>query len=500
MNAKELEHKDLNRSRPKYLLVLLSLLSLFIGLGAWAFSSPVGSSPDDDFHLASIWCALGDRPGLCEPSELEGHKQIDAALNRSSCYAFESKLSASCQAESGLYGEPLFIDSTRGSFASNYPPVFYTVSSVFASPDIQTSSLVMRWLNISVFVLSLFSLWLLISPQQRRVLYWMWASTVVPLGIFLIASNNPSSWAITGVGTAWFALYAFTQSEGKRKLLLGILYIIQVVIASGARADAALYTIIGSVVVVFLTFAKTKKYFLGLLLPLGAAVISFAFFISSQQSAVATTGLADSSLEVSERSQFGVFAINLVQIPELWVGVFGSWGLGWLDTQMPGLVWVTTAGIFVLLITLASLNVSRKRLFAIAGTIFILYALPLYVLQKGLNHVGEQVQPRYLLPLIIFCAGLVFLSFASDKRIMKPLHFILAISGIAIANSLALYVNTKRYVSGLDNGTGFSLDANIEWWWSIPASPMFVWVIGSLAFAAALVSGYLLSHRQKVIS
>lgn len=477
-------------------LGFLAILGLLIGLGSWAFSSPVGASPDDDFHLASSWCGLGDREGLCGSANKPGEKHIDAALNQASCFAFLPKVSASCQSDADLFGHPQFIDSSRGSFSSNYPPVFYAVNGTLASPDIQTSVVLMRLLNIIVFIGSFIALWLLVSTEKRKVIFWMWAATVVPLGTFLIASNNPSSWAITGVGTAWFALYGYFESQGKRRLLFGALFAVEVIIASGSRGDAAIYTILGSVAVVALTFSSSKQYLFQLLLPFSAAIVSLGFYLSSQQSAVASTGLADSNLEVSERTPFGVFAINAVQLPELWVGAFGNWGLGWLDTKMPGLVWVTSAGIFVLLIALASRYLSRRKLLVVGGIIVVLYFLPLYVLQKGLNHVGEQVQPRYILPLIILLAGVIFLSLAENESPFRPLHVWMAVSGLIIANSLALYVNTKRYVSGLDNGSGFSLDANIEWWWAIPISPMLMWMVGTLGFGIALACGYLLTNSK----
>jgi drug/metabolite transporter (DMT)-like permease len=123
-----------------------------------------------------------------------------------------------------------------------------------------------------------------------------------------------------------------------------------------------------------------------------------------------------------------------------------------------------------------------------------LYVLPLYVLQRGLNYVGEQVQPRYLLPLIVVFAGIAFLGLAAGEKQLSPVQLWVSLFGIVIANSLALYVNTKRYVSGLDNGNGFSLETNVEWWWSIPIGPMAMWVIGSLGFALAIYGGYRASH------
>ena len=39
---------------------IVAPLLLLFALAAWAVASPVGAAPDDDFHLASIWCATGD--------------------------------------------------------------------------------------------------------------------------------------------------------------------------------------------------------------------------------------------------------------------------------------------------------------------------------------------------------------------------------------------------------------------------------------------------------
>jgi len=36
--------------------VLVMLFAAWILFGAWALSSPVGSSADETFHLKAIWC------------------------------------------------------------------------------------------------------------------------------------------------------------------------------------------------------------------------------------------------------------------------------------------------------------------------------------------------------------------------------------------------------------------------------------------------------------
>ena len=479
------------------LLAALAVIGLILGLGAWGLSSAVGSSPDEDFHLASIWCGLGDREALCASTTEPGHRLIESGLNRAACYAFEPEVSAGCQSALGIFANSEVIDSTRGSFSANYPPVFYATMGIFASPDIEASVMVMRFVNVLVFAGSFIALLLLLPIQLRRTQFWMWAATVVPLGTFLIASVNPSSWAITGVGTSWIALYGFFRSSGKRQFGLGILFIFEVLIASGARADAAIYTIIGSALVIALSWRRERAFVLQLLLPFIGASIALAFYSMTLQAGVASTGLADGELDVSGRSSAGVLAANLIQLPMLWIGAFGYWGLGWLDTEMPALVWVSSVTVVIGLIFYSRKSTTRRENLALLVLGIILYALPLYVLQKGLNHVGEQVQPRYILPLIIVFAGIAFLSFARKGFSLTRLQSIFVIVLLVIANSLALFVNSKRYVSGISRSSGFSLNSNVEWWWNIPLDPMMNWFIGSIGFAVAVILGFLILAKPK---
>lgn len=69
-------------SRWKRALLILGIGLLAIaGLGAWAFASPAGSSPDDDYHLASIWCAQGERDSICELTEHETARALPNQLS-----------------------------------------------------------------------------------------------------------------------------------------------------------------------------------------------------------------------------------------------------------------------------------------------------------------------------------------------------------------------------------------------------------------------------------
>lgn len=478
----------------------LGLAGIFIALFAWALSSPMGASPDEDFHLASIWCANGDKPGLCQDDPGTKFKNVNSVLLDSACYAFDPSKSAGCIGNPNNFDPQDLRDSFRQNQLSLYPPVYYSVAGFLASDNITGSVITIRLMNILLFVLSFVSLWLLSPAKIRRALFWTWAALVVPLGMFLISSLSPSSWALTAVPSAALSLYLYFTSSGKKALFAGGLFALETFIAAGTRGDAAIYTIISSAVVVSLTMKLTKPYLLRMLLPVAMVPVALYFYLVTTQSSVAVGGMLSASPE-GARSALGVLARNLVTFPELYAGALGFWPLGWLDTPMPGIVWVLSCFVVTGLLFTAMGSWSKRVALILAGLAGVLIALPLYVLQKGMNYVGEEVQPRYLFPLMAVFLLLALVNFNPAKRLLSRLQTLTVLLFLTAGNAVALYLNTKRYVSGIDNGVGLSLDGNIEWWWQGIPSPMSVWVFGALAFGIALFAGSrLVSAQEKLLS
>lgn len=77
--------------------VVLALSVLVTGAG-WLIASPLGASPDDDYHLDSIWCPL-DATKSCKTATIDGvvHVQVPRAIgDNTPCYAFKASESAQC--------------------------------------------------------------------------------------------------------------------------------------------------------------------------------------------------------------------------------------------------------------------------------------------------------------------------------------------------------------------------------------------------------------------
>lgn len=491
-------------SRSRFRAVWLAPAFAALALSAWALASPIGASPDDDFHIASIWCANDARTELCAPVPARDDLRLVLPdVTGLSCFVSDVTVSGACKEWSK---DPTpSVEADRGNWAGAYPPVYYAVMNAFASTDVQTSALAMRLVNVALFLAFTTALAFLLPRNLRVPLIAGWTISMVPLAGYLIASNNPGSWAVIGVGSGWLAALGWFRSTGRRSWALGALTAAAVLIAAGARTDAAVFSILGLGVAAFLAFERTRAYALKLILPAALAALAAVLFLTSGYAAVAESGLTGGIPDSESRNQAAVLAFNLVSIPQLWTGSFGSWGLGWRMEVWPGFAMVEFATMAVF-IGLASLGIramyARKAVMTMA-LVATLYLLPVYILTVGLSVVSENVQPRYLMPLVVILAGLLLLTRTDSPLRPGPWHVVPAMVLLSIANTIALYTTLRRYVTGFDV-EGLSLDAGAEWWWTgLPIGPTALWLIGSAAFCVTVVilgREWLRESRQPSVS
>jgi hypothetical protein len=477
-----------SRVRGRLRLIYLAPVLALIALLAWSLASPVGSSPDDDYHLNSIWCASQASADDCQPGSGEANREVLQLTEKSPCYAQQPEKSAACL---DVYAQDptTTVDSHRGNFLGQYPPVFYATMSVFVGPDVILSAYVMRVVNVVLFLAISTALALLLPVGRRMPLIGGWLITTIPLAAFLLPSTNPSAWAIIGVPSAWIALVGYFESTGRRKVALGAIFAVTVVMAAGARVDAAIYTILASALAIWMTFRRERVYLLSAILPVVLAVVAVLFYLSSGQTSVATGGLTDSDDRLNPpddtnapKDLFGLIAYNLLQMPQLWAGVFGLAGLGWLDTTLPAIVWAGSGAVFVAVAFSGIRQLDWRKAVAVIGVALVAWLLPTYVLVVGGNIVGQNVQPRYILPIIIILGMLVLVPVGTQLYRFTWLQLSFIGFALVVANSFALHTDIRRYVTGIDVAAAI-LDAGAEWWWAVGPSPMATWVIGTLAYA-----------------
>ena len=458
-------------------------MALFVAMVAWAFASPVGASPDDDYHLASIWCGQGVREGLCEPGDEPGERRVPAGLiNTPACYAFQPEQSGAC----GDPQDTSLVGTTRGNFANGgYPPVFYAAMSVFAGENQAQSVIAMRVVNALLYTAIMTTLFLM-TRRDRGALAWGALATLVPLGIYLVPSVNPSSWAVISASALWFALLQYyRRPDTIGRVVFGVLAVVATLMGSGARSDSAIYSIVAIGVVAILSIRRTRQFLLLSLLPVLLAILSGYFFLSARP---AVAGLEVPGPPILPFDQ--LLQVNISKLAELWAGSFGTWGLGWFDVNLPGGVWFFTLFVFCGLALWGLRRVPLRKGLALAVVVLAAIAAPLYVLMHDGVIVGEYVQPRYIYPLLIIFAGIVLLGMRSDSLGLSRVQSITVAAMVSIAHGFALFATYRRYVTGTD-----VIDANLnhsaEWWWNMPLapaslySPMAFFLLGTVAFCVA---------------
>ncbi|WP_345801871.1 DUF2142 domain-containing protein [Microbacterium sp. AZCO] len=461
----------------------------FLSLASWAFASPVGASPDDDFHLASIWCGLGERPGLCEdPGDGSEARRIPTAVVSATCYVFKPEASADCW-NPGVAG---LSRVARANVDGLYPPVFYATMSVFASDDIPTSVLAMRLFNSAFAVGLLTAVFFALPRWTRPALVLSVLATCMPLGLFILASVNPSSWAILSGAVVWIAMYGVTQTSGRRRVVLAALTVFGALIGAGARADAAVYAVFAVGLALILGLRARRDALIPGLIAVGVVVLSALFYLSASQSGAVLSGLTDENPPLTS----GQVIANALGVPTLWFGALGGWALGWLDTGMPATVNVLAVLVFCGALFVGVRRVHLRRGIAVALTVIALWAVPFVLLYQSHALVGAQVQPRYILPLMVIAVGVASLRRDAESS-WNGGRLIFGGAALAVAFTIALHTDIQRYTTGTDE---LHLDpggADAEWWWGAGPSSLVVWVGGSLAFAGIFVLLALLLPRQE---
>ena len=495
-----------SRTRSTLTALLVGVLAL-LSFGSWAFSSAVGSAPDDDYHLTSIWCSSfqGD---LCEVDPGGEGVYIPEALREAIyCYYHNPYQSAGCQPFlDGTDPRPDVPFGHNNPSRSLYPDGYYQFSHLFKVDSIQATALTVRFVNLGVFLAVGFGLFFALPHRLRSAWIWMWTLGLVPMGMFIIPSSNPSSWAITAVAGGWIALVGYLETKGPRSWVLGILYLGSIGLAMSARIDSVLYLGFASLVAVWLSGLRGrelfKKTWMGLI-GLAAVIVQLSINPANLSRVIRGIGqrseVYDEPLpwtttgEVIDPNAFDWSLLwnNLWNIPGLWLGVFGGfpWGsLGWLDTSVPQIVLVGT--ILVLAgVTFLSIRAANKtKIVSILITLGALWGMPLYLLQLGGFQAGEELQPRYLMPLMMVFLGTIVVTQTGMPIITDRARLWFVLGALTLANAIALHTNIRRYTTGI-RVQGFNLDSPREWWWPfLPdmIGPTFVWAIGALSFGALL--------------
>ena len=476
-------------------------LALAMSAAVWAVISPVGSSPDDDFHMASIWCAWGphetcvtERPENVA-SELSNATYYVPSKIDFQCFVETTPASAVCVTEQRSGWIPGRVNSEIGT----YPPVFHAAMRIFVGEDEFQSVRNMRIANgILAGVLLAYALTVL-RPRLRRAVAITWLVAIIPFGLWFIASTNPSSWAILAGGLFWAFLANWLSENSLRSRaawlsLAGV--VVTVVLAAGARSDAALALAIAALAVAIFIAPQLRRHPRRLLLlaaPLPILGIGLAYRIRSfggLQGAIdwGTIGGDGSFAELA-----GQWTRYTAEFPALLAGMVGGgepeflqapiyiFGLANQDVLMPSIVLVVNLLLVGAALFWGLQEYSWPKFLAASFLGSMLLLLPLVTLSR--YYFTNMYQPRYLLPLFLAFVGIIVTSRISVTTQWRSLQAYGAAGLVTLVGSAALLATTRRFTNG-QTETWLSFAFAPEWWWNDWPHPILFWVIGTGAMAA----------------
>ena len=474
------------RARSLALAAIGALALVVVGL-AWTLASPIGASPDDDFHLGTIWCENGD-PAFCRRTGRTAGG-IETVLvtppigQGMGCYHPMPDESAACQADA--LSESGLVPSRAND--GLYPGGFYLAMSVLASSHVERSVLAMRMVSWLLAMSLLLAAALLAGPDLRRAFTIAALTSLVPMGVFLFASNNPNGLTVAAVVAYWCAAYAYmseTSAQRRRTVAAVVVLSLSSLVALASRADAGVYLAVASLAV----WISTGGYLPGLrrrsLVLLGISLVGAVVALT-----VAQTQLTIQGAEKEYEPPLTVLLFdNARELPRLVLGSLGTYPLGSLDTPMPGIV----STLMVLAFggaVVGGLSVASKEKWVASGIVAgALVVIPMTVLVGDAVLVGDQgyIQPRYLLPLLPMLVGTAVMAPRGGSGIGLRRGQVSIVSGtVVLAHAAALHTNIRRYVTGLDE-RGPDLGENVEWWWGTGPGPLTTWLLGAIAFAIAV--------------
>lgn len=455
-------------------------ISLLFGVIAsiWSISSPVGSSADDDFHLTSVFCFKESKQ--CLRTDKPDEVLVERIIGEfPPCYVgfsedFDrnySKNSGKCLTESPND----FLKTNRFNQYKQYPNIYYSFVSNFINTNTIFSVYFLRFINIVIASLVIFLL-LIVSPTHINLPFSRLLSTALfPVGIYFIASNNPSSWMITGLITNWAFLGSLIWNikTGQSKLLIigsSFGYIISGFLASVSRFDSIYYLLTLNLcsLILFVERKLVSKYFVKLL-----PLISIIFLLSASmffQNSGADRVL--SNLKIGNISYIPADISNdqpnsiintLIELPSYILSIFGgqrpywtpysgdlpwefAYGVGWLEFSFPSIVAILLIFSMTLLLANSVEVYTRKNLLILVSLIFsiVIFIVGWRLIKNYAPY--YYFQPRYLAGFIIASFGLLLTTIKIKP--LSPIQTSLIFLSSAVASVISWMSISTRYSLG----------------------------------------------------
>ena len=449
--------------RPPRVVLAVTLAAMFLLFATWAISSPVGSSNDETFHLASMWCS-GQGDSDC---------QVPKFIAAAPCFSEKPSWTPSCRWSS----DEKLVSTTRFTpLNGEIRLVYYRFGGLIFNDHLESSVIRLRIINSFIAILMFGAAMFLGWGRLSRAFLIAFCATAVPLGLFLIPSVNPQSWLYIGSFSSWVLIWlALTEENKQRRIWVFIFSLFAVSLTVTSRADGPLILSVITISVSVLAW-KEKKLLQRRLIP---AIIGGLILLIWKNSQI--VGALKNSLVEKGSGFFSPYYTmhNLPRMIEFYFGDFAT-RIGDSDTGMPPLVVLGALFIFVVWLMWALRSVGRPRGFVAFGLLSILIFVPVLVLNNAAYQIGGLFLPRYMWP---FLFGFVFVLGSNNRDKLNRLSLgeaaLIVVAFVPCATA-AQFVLVKRYTVSASS-TSWDLNADKLWWWSSGPSPLSTVLIGGIS-------------------
>ena len=455
-------------------------IALFIVMSAWSVSSPLGSGPDADFHISNIWCAWGEKPGICEDLDRTS-APTSARIPHMFLMCNERTIESFPRCEFDTPHEQMSTYRTAGNSQMN---LYYRIMRIFVVESPTLSIIAMRL--FSSFIASIMFLLLMLQTRTktRHAVLAAWSFVLVPVAINYFTAVNPRSWATLGVMSGWGFLQSLIETdtaEKKRQIGLVASYIASFALVATSRADATLFFIFISALIVIGNLSAQKKLSTKIVLRYGLVLLGTVSLI--QFIPVLKNLLKIQQPEGFTLRQYVVFQI--VHIPEtigdVWGYTVGQGGSG------PGILGIIGLSLFIVAIAFALQRASRLQQCMVAAiSLFTFIAV-----YKGGLSIGGIAPPTgvYVIGLVSAIMGIAVLFSTHNHQLMSVRgNRFSAIALLSVAHVLGFYSWMEFYTRrGQSIGYFEKFSLRDVWWWGRETNPNLVFFIGAVFFPVFLV-------------
>ncbi len=461
-------------------ITIRSAIFLCITFVCWSLASPLGSSPDETFHIINIWCAEGTSDTRCLKTETQVAGNFGLTkIDYSSCVLARTDDFRLCDEAKSFYSQMR---------TETYPNGYYRIMNVFNSLPNSLGLLAIRFSNGIFASLMMIAQLYLLGRKQKIAWLTSFTLTLIPMSIFLLSSIHPHAWGIIGCTHGWMFLLTALKGNyaGRFKYYFSwAAWFVSGSICLSSRYDTFLFFLASSV----LTVLATQETFKGI-------VTRRLFWTSAVTSLVGVLFVLRIPIvrkvlrfpfdplvnEYTNSTWVGVWVVRAFAIP---VEILGSGVLGQNFVLMPPLVWILGSACIAAALAFGTVHISRKQISIFAISLSLLFYIIIW-LNDEMDRDLENMNGRYIVALIPFIIGLfVYLSDSPVQMMeVRNLRFIV-IAFLSAANSISIRTLLDRSISGEFNEFSIlplQLD-QADWWWvGIPFGPNFIWALATIAF------------------